>query len=364
MTLTAWAIDEVPADGQIMRQAMGSLVGKAGGIEATGALKLTQKGTPNMSVQIAAGGVWVPGSVTTTQGPYYVYNSATFEQPIVAAGASNPRVDTIVMRILDEEYEGASKEPKFESLKGTEEPGVTLPNKNGKATVPKSCYVLGYVLVPPVATTIVTADIESTGSPVGLGMNLRSTRIVTGATTAKAGERLICTGGPYTITLPATPLMGQEVEIWSLGTEITVTGGSVKISGDFKVEATSVVLEDYQHLTLTTEGARWLIVAGEPRRDETWGAVTARTSGTSYEPSATRPSFVVVGFEVLGGGAEAMKVGRATVTCSGRNFGMSAMSNGVSTIFTSFMFYCPPGVTWSTVLELNAINLTSSYMIL
>lgn len=170
MTLTAEWIDGYSSDGQVLRQAQGSLIGSAGGLVAGGGLTLTQKGTPNMSVQIlggtpAEGGLWIPGYTTTT-GPYYFQNSATYEQVIETAGASFPRIDTIVARIYDNAVDGlGKKEPVFEALKGAEESGVTLGNKKGAHAAVKNTYILGYVLVPAKASSIVTADIEQVAMP-------------------------------------------------------------------------------------------------------------------------------------------------------------------------------------------------------
>ena len=35
MTISAWAVDELTGDAQLLRQAMGSVIGSAGGILAT-----------------------------------------------------------------------------------------------------------------------------------------------------------------------------------------------------------------------------------------------------------------------------------------------------------------------------------------
>jgi hypothetical protein len=171
MTLTAWPIDEHPSDAEVIRQAYGSLVGAAGGLVASGGLAVSQKGTPAMAVLVAGGtpaegGLWIPGYTATT-GPTYFQNSATYEQPIEAAGASNPRIDTIVARVYDTNLDSSGKhEPVIEALRGKEETGVTLPaKKSSPAAVPKNCMVLAYVLVPSKAASIVTADIENVATP-------------------------------------------------------------------------------------------------------------------------------------------------------------------------------------------------------
>jgi hypothetical protein len=175
MTLTAWAVDELKSDAKVIRQATGSLIGSAGGLVAEGGLEITQKGTPNMSVQIkggtpAEGGLWIPGYTSST-GPTYFQNSATYEQPIEAAGASNPRVDTIVARIYDTSLDSSGKhEPAIEALRGEEVTGAKLEGSKSKglAALPKNCYVIGYVEVKAKVASIVTADIENVAEPVGL----------------------------------------------------------------------------------------------------------------------------------------------------------------------------------------------------
>jgi hypothetical protein len=174
MTLAAWAVDELKSDAEVIRQAFGSLIESTGGLVATGSLEITQFGTPRMAVQIAGGGpaeggLWVPGYTAST-GPVYFQNSATYEQVIEAAGASNPRIDTIVARIYDTSLDSSGKhEPALEALRGNEETGVTLSNKKGAAAVPNGCYVRGYILVPAKASSIVTADIENVGGRAFIG---------------------------------------------------------------------------------------------------------------------------------------------------------------------------------------------------
>jgi hypothetical protein len=200
MNLTAWPIDNHASDGQVIRQQLGSLVGSAGGLVASGSLELTQKGTPNMSVQIAAGSAWVPGFPAGGTNPYFVNNSATYEQPIAASG-TEPRVDTIVVQVKDEAYEGTEHEPDFEALKGAEATGTTLGNLKGIATVPHACLVLGYVLVEKGASSIVTADVSNIATQVGLASGIVTTsaladNAVTDIKVAK-GRILIGSEGKY-----------------------------------------------------------------------------------------------------------------------------------------------------------------------
>jgi hypothetical protein len=185
---------------QLFRQAISSLINPAGGLLSETALTVEQNATPNMSVEITGGkpsegGAWVPGtSATGTQGLYYCWNSANFNQPIEASGAANPRVDTVVLQIFDEQYAGAKNECEFEVLKGKEETGVTLSNRKGAAAVPASCLILAYVLVPAKATTIVTADIENVATVCALGLLITGSQLGNGtvhAPTTAASQQIL-----------------------------------------------------------------------------------------------------------------------------------------------------------------------------
>lgn len=216
MSLTAWPIDEYTSDAQVIRQQIGSLIGAAGGLVAAGGLEGTQKGTPSMAVLIkggtpAEGGLWIPGYTTTT-GPTYFQNTATYEQVIEAAGASNPRVDTIVARIYDTSLDSSGKhEPVFQALRGAEETGVTLANKKGAAAVPKNCVVLMYVLVPAKASSIVTADIENVATAFSAASNMlvpsAKSIIVTEQSRENSAYGTMPTPDEVTVVLPENGLI-------------------------------------------------------------------------------------------------------------------------------------------------------------
>src|SRR6185312_11023893 len=102
-----FVMDATTVDGEVIRRAIGSLLNPAGGIVNGGDLQVTQNGTPNMTVNIGPGAIWVPGSTTSTQGPYYSRNGASISQAINAASASNPRIDTVGVQVQDKAYAGS-----------------------------------------------------------------------------------------------------------------------------------------------------------------------------------------------------------------------------------------------------------------
>jgi hypothetical protein len=171
-----YAMDGTTVDGEVVRRAIGTLFAPAGGIVSPGDLPVTQQATPNMSVQVGAGQIWVPGTSTSTQGPYYARNSGPVTLAIAASNPSNPRVDTIIAQVQDAAYAGATKQIIPAVVTGTPTAGVSVPPTtaaqaatDGAGAVPVSSYVLAYVLVPASATSIVTADIANVAAVAGLG---------------------------------------------------------------------------------------------------------------------------------------------------------------------------------------------------
>jgi hypothetical protein len=77
------------------------------GVLGVGDLAVTQNGTPNMSVNVAAGAAFVKNDRATFGGTYHVLNDATVNKTISAADATNPRRDLVVVRIRDAAYTGA-----------------------------------------------------------------------------------------------------------------------------------------------------------------------------------------------------------------------------------------------------------------
>jgi hypothetical protein len=79
----------------------------------------------------------------------------------VGANASgNPRLDMVVLEVLDQQHTGSSNTLQLRVVPGTATVAATLDNRTGAAAVPASCIHLADILVANGAATIVTADIR------------------------------------------------------------------------------------------------------------------------------------------------------------------------------------------------------------
>jgi hypothetical protein len=116
-------------------------------------LAVTQNGTPNMSVDVAAGGCFIRGTQSANQGAYHLWNDGTLNVAISAADATNARRDLIVAQVRDLNYSGADKDARIVVVTGTPAASPVDP------TVPANSLVLARVAVAAGDTSIVTAEI-------------------------------------------------------------------------------------------------------------------------------------------------------------------------------------------------------------
>ena len=102
-----------------------------------------------MTVNVAPGEVWVPGSSSATQSGYYCRVTSSTSLAVAASDPSNPRVDRVSAVVTDAAYSGATNTFAVAVETGTPTVGATLVNLTGAAAAPASSYTLGYVFLGP-----------------------------------------------------------------------------------------------------------------------------------------------------------------------------------------------------------------------
>lgn len=107
----------------------------------------------SLGMQVAAGMAFVQGGYTGTQGVYTVVNDATFQLAIGAAHSSLPRIDLVVLEVLDATYAGSSSLAQVRIVEGTPASSPALPTATG------SFIALAQVLVPAGAVSVVAENI-------------------------------------------------------------------------------------------------------------------------------------------------------------------------------------------------------------
>ncbi len=127
-----------------------------GGVVTSSDLGVTQNGTPNMSVNVAAGVAYVRGDTSSTQSFYRCYNDATVNKGIAAAHATLARRDLVVAHIYDNIFDASGSNLwALEVVTGTPSGSPVDP------TPPISTLKLARVAVGAAVTTIVNANITT-----------------------------------------------------------------------------------------------------------------------------------------------------------------------------------------------------------
>lgn len=153
-------------DARLFRLATFSAFRDTSGVVGPGDLAVSAQSTPNMSIQVGAGRVWikgtqlasVPGGTWSTQGAYYGYNDAPVTLTVAAADPTNPRIDAVVAYVLDAFYSGASNLFVLGVVTGTPAPSPSTP------AVPSNGLLLGTLAVAANATSISSGNISQTGA--------------------------------------------------------------------------------------------------------------------------------------------------------------------------------------------------------
>lgn len=131
-----------------------SLRGRGGVVRELGtALTVTANGSPNMTVNVSAGQVYISGSQGTKQGVYSGVNDASVSVAISASDPSNPRIDLIVAKVEDSAYSGAVNSWSIVAVTGVAASSPAVP------AVPNNGITLAQIAVGAGVTSIVSGNI-------------------------------------------------------------------------------------------------------------------------------------------------------------------------------------------------------------
>lgn len=175
---------------------------------ASTSLKVTEKsGTPNMSVDVAAGACAVKGTEGGNTGSNYFVEAQSLTNVVISASdPTNGRKDLIVVRIKDQDFASGSPSTNtatIEVITGTPAASPADP------TIPSNCLVLARVAVAATVTSIVDANIT----------DLRYAGFTTSANQDNGG--LVFAGGIIPCTSAARPQAPTEgMFIWEDDTDV------------------------------------------------------------------------------------------------------------------------------------------------
>jgi hypothetical protein len=259
----------------------------------------------------------------------------------VEVPSTNPQIAQIIIRVYDvgELKIGGESYARLEWLNGSPNVNATEAKMKegkyeGRAELSQSSLRLANVLIPKNATKSSEYYIEDARS----WSNIQKLTFVHHPTSfvAKNGEMAILDTPGMVATLPS-PTLNNKIGFFSSVETSKIKCSSGKIFGDFLQEgSTEITLSSLQHVILQAEGTYYFIVAGEPKYENSYGAIVARADNTEYIADAKRKTFVIL--QLLCGGGESqvdVYVGTAKIT-----------SISATNIQLPVSFYVPAGVKW------------------
>lgn len=152
------------------------------GVVETDDLKVQEKGTPDMSVDVLIGKAYVQGDQSAIQGHYRIYNDATVNKSIAASDPTNPRKDRVIAQVKDStDIGGALNEWELQILTGTPAASPVVPD------LPDDALDLAIINVGAGVTEILNANITDQRSQIELQNVTTKSWTPTGEAWAYAG---------------------------------------------------------------------------------------------------------------------------------------------------------------------------------
>lgn len=211
--------DRRAANGALQEGVYGtSTAVSAGGVSGVTAadFMVTQRAAgANLSVDInmpAGGFAYVQGDTIGGQGLYCVpVHSANINEVIAAADATNPRVDQVILEVLDNVLDASGNNvARTRVLAGTPTAGATLGNRQGAPALPGSALLLADVLVAANASSVPNSNIRDRrkwARGVSYAITRSTADYTTTSTTYSAidstnlSARVECSGAPVRLTM-------------------------------------------------------------------------------------------------------------------------------------------------------------------
>jgi hypothetical protein len=231
---------------------------KSQGVADYGSMRVSQSGTPAMSVSLAAGHALIAGTQTSNQGFYIAYNDAATTVAIATASPTLPRIDKIVVTVQDSFYGGtANNQVIFQALTGTPNASPVAP------ATPDNSISLATIAVAASQTTVVDGDITDT------------------RTNAELTETIISASATAANTLLLDGIVGQTGKMLRINDNTGTQKFAVSLDGTltFQDGSTQTTAATYDpNLTINTQtGTTYTVVAGDAQKVITLSNASAIT---------------------------------------------------------------------------------------
>ena len=271
----------------------GSTFGVAQGVVRSGHYAVSEKGTPDMSVDVAAGIAFVTGDQSLAQGVYAITNDAPVNVSITTADGTNARYDLVCVQVRDDDEDGGgNNDARLMVVDGT--PAGTPADP----TIPDGCLVLARVIVDASVASIVDGKIGMIALPARASNWNQAWGLVGYATVTSSqtvGSTVVDRTG---LSAEFAAVEGRRYKTTAYMARVTSNGGVVDakshITGPFGTQysrAIETITASGYDTTLTCIA----IHTGSSTASDTRKCrVSATGSGASFYAASDEPSYILV----------------------------------------------------------------------
>lgn len=297
----AYVISAEAHSAALFRQTLQTLI-SGSGVVGAGDYQVTQNGTPNLSVNVAAGMIWIPGTQGSTtgmqvntgsqyatygsplsadfqsQGCYIGYNDGTTNLTIASNLSGNPRIDCVVAQVQDAFYSGSSNQVVLAVLEGTAASSPSPP------TIQNNCVVLAQVAVASGASSITNSNITDKRPFAAAGLQIPG-RLLGKVIYAPGSNTQIAIPTSFgaisssnltvSFTAPASGAVTVRLQGWY---QVTASSGNGYVNVGVIAHGGSQLGYSYQAVNTASTGA--VEFAGQVSTDV---EVTGLTAGSGYQ---------------------------------------------------------------------------------
>lgn len=243
------------------------------GVAQPGDCLVKQRVSPGQGLLVSAGGMFMKGSTSSVQGVYFDYNDADLDVPASTSDGSQTRIDRVIYRVRDPDFQPGTPPGTFEWLTGTAGSGVPPTPPADSVSVAQIARAIGSP-----GNTLVNANI--TDERVFLWRQLAtgtSGFAVMDSTGTKKGISIADTGG---VTLRGPLSIPSSID----GTVAASNYGSVMQKIDEVIVGAAAASVTFSSIV---QGFRHLLVKVQARGDNASAGtmnitVNGQTGGASY----------------------------------------------------------------------------------
>ena len=224
------------------------------GVIGAGSLAVTAQGSPNMTVNVAAGWAAIVGTTQSLMGTYVAYNDAVSVQTITGNSSGLNRVDRIVVTVNDAYYTGSTNNVVFQVLAGTPNASPVAPS------------------TPANSISLATIAVANGASSITSG-NITDTRTFTASNLTNFAGALTTNGIVNTGTVSSTGLVTATGGL-TAGSTVSLVAGTTSVQ-PLKFAPTGATLSAPVAGSLEYDGAVAYLTPGFPTTTSGRGSIAA-----------------------------------------------------------------------------------------